>query len=173
MIFSANKTDDNIEVSAPVSSDADAMDAELRLIARFHALTLWRVSLSALLAAFEVIVSFYGLRISSGFYVLLFMNLLPWILEALCSPYVAKSTPVLPYLRRQYHYSTLRYMTTRITFLITGLLLVLWEFHNSTPDYPAAWLYDFPAILLAFSLLFRLAAPSAITKHMRRRMGIL
>lgn len=168
-----DKTDNNEETPESVFSDADAMDGELRLVARFHTLTLWRVLLSALLTAFEAMCAFYGLRAASGLYVLLSMNLLPWILEALCSPYVTKSKPVMPYLRRQYHYSTLRYVTTHITLFITCMYLLLWQFHNSTPAYPAAWLYDFPAILLAFSLLFRLAAPPLIARHLRRELGIL
>lgn len=163
----------NIKKKTPAPDSAGAMDAELRRIARYRALTLWRFFASILLAAFEAMCALLGLRVSSGLYVLFSMNLLPWVLEAFCSPYIKKTPPVMPYLRRQYRYCTLRFATTGITFFITSLLLALWQLHNSAPDYPAAWLYDFPAILLICGILFLLAAPPALVKHMRRKLGVL
>ena len=82
-----------------------------------------------------------------------------------------KTVPVLPYLRKQYHYSSLRSMTMNVTFLITGFLLMLWQLFNDIPAEPAAWLHNFPALLLAFGFFVRAVAPRLVAGRIRRRMG--
>lgn len=152
-------------------TDAAFMDAEIRLVARFFTLTFWRVFTSIALCAFLLVCVFFGIDASSALYILLFFNLLPFLLEGFCAPYAKKSAPVLPYLRKQYHYSSLRYMTMNITFFVTCCLLLLWQLHNSSPAYPAKWLYGFPALLLASGFFLRAVVPHLAARHIRRKMG--
>lgn len=158
------------DMSSP-QDDAALMDAEIRLVARFFTLTLWRIATSAALLSFLLVCGIFTVMDTSAFYILLCLNLLPAVIEPICAPHVRKSTPVLPYLRKKYHYSSLRQMTMDITFYIIGFFLVLWQLNNKTPAYPAAWLHHFPAFLLAFGLGLRAIAPSFITAHIRRKMG--
>ncbi len=162
--------DEPIENNTP-AADAAFMDAEICLVARFHALMVWRIFISAVLGAFMLGCSLWGLDTSSAVYILLFLNLLPFLLEGFCAPHVKKSVPVLPFLRKKYHYSSLRYATLSITFALTCLLLVLWQFHNSTPAYPAAWLYNFPAFVLAACFFQRAVTPRLTARRIRRKMG--
>lgn len=153
------------------SEDAVLMDAEIQLVARFFTLTLWRIAISAALLAFWLMCGIFTVMDPSAFYILLCLNLLPAVLEPLCAPRVRKSVPVLPYLRKKYHFSSLRHLTMDITFLIISFLLVLWQLNNKTPAYPAAWLHNFPAFLLAFGLGLRAIAPSFLCIHIQKKMG--
>lgn len=153
------------------AADAAFMDAEIRLVARFHALVVWRGFISAVLGAFILGCAFWGVDTSSAVYILFLLNLLPFLLEGFCAPHVKKSVPVLPFLRKKYHYSSLRYTTLNITFALTCLLLVLWQFHNGTPAYPAAWLYNFPAFVLAACFFQRAVTPRLAARRIQRKMG--
>lgn len=161
----------NENATDPPITDAAFMDAEIRLVARFRALVVWRRFISAALAAFICGCTFWGANASSPFYIMVFLNLLPFLLEEFCAPHIKKSAPVLPFLRKKYHYSPLRYATLGITFGATCLLLVLWQFHNSTPAFPAAWMHNFPAFLLAACFFQRAVTPQLAARHIRRRMG--
>gem|GEM_PF-3801836 len=159
--------------SGKPTGTAEEMDAEIRLVARFYSLIIWRVLFSIALLAFELICTFYHLYVLSAVYILLIANLLPALLTPFFAPHIRRSTPVLPFLRKRYHYSSLRYKTAEISFFITGIFLVLWQLFNSAPAYPAAWLYKFPVLLLAASLFWRAAAPLFFSMHIRRHMGII
>ncbi len=171
MPFSSNRRENLFPATPDAVSDAAVMDAEIRLVARFAALTLWRAVTSALLIAFQLICVPFGKIAPAPVYILLCMNLLPSVLEGLCAPYAKKSVPVLPYLRKQYHYSSLRYMTTGISFAITSFLLLLWQLYNSPPVTPFAWLGKFPAFLLALGFFLRAVSPRLLAGHIRKRMG--
>ncbi|MDE7324940.1 MAG: hypothetical protein K2N63_01465 [Lachnospiraceae bacterium] len=150
------------------SNDVAAMDAEIRLVARFHTLTLWRIAASAILLIFQIVYTACGLYTASPFYILLTANLLPVLLEPLCSPKVRKSPPVLPFLRKRYHYSSLRFMTMEITFFATNLLLIIWQFFGSSPD---TWLHKFPAAFLAANFLWRFVGSFLLSSQIQKKMG--
>lgn len=152
---------------------AKEMDAEIRLVARFHSLITWRISFSIALVCFELMCIIFHLHILSAVYILLIANLLPVILLPFFAPHIHKSTPVLPFLRKRYHYSSLRDKTAEFSFFITGMFLVLWQLFNSTPAYPAVWLHKFPLLLLAASLFWRAAAPIVFSIRIRRTMGLI
>lgn len=151
-----------------LSTTAAAMDAEIRLVARFHTLTIWRAAVSISLLVFQVIYTISGLHTASPAYILLTANLLPTLLEPLCSPRVHKSSPVLTYLRKRYHYSSLRFMTLEITFLVANLLLFIWQFFGNYTD---TWLSKLPALLLLSSLLWHFIAPFLLFRHIQKKMG--
>ncbi len=151
-----------------LSTTAAAMDAEIRLVARFHTLIIWRAAVSTSLLVFQVIYTISGLYTASPAYILLTANLLPTLLEPLCSPRIHKSSPVLPYLRKRYHYSSLRFMTLEITFLAANLLLLIWQLFGNYTD---TWLSKLPAILLLSSLLWHFIAPSILFRHIQKKMG--
>ncbi len=151
----------------------EEMDAEIRLVARFHSLIIWRIPFSMALLCFEFMCIICHLYVLSAVYILLIANLLPVILAPFLAPHIRKSTPVLPFLRKRYHYSSLRYKTAELSFFITGMFLVLWQLFNSVPAYPVAWLYKFPVLLLAASLFWRVAAPIIFSIRIRRNMGLI
>lgn len=150
--------------------DVPAMENEIRLVSRFHTLTLIRILLSVFLFIYECMGVFYNFGINTGLYLLLFLNLTPWLLDLFLAPYVKKTPPVLPYLRKQYHYSSLRFLTNNISFLLTCFLLLLWQSHQSGASFPFLWLSFVPSALAIFALLFRILGPVLIAGHIRRRL---
>lgn len=171
MPFSSGRPGGSPPAAPDAAFDAAAMDAEIRLVARFAALALWRAAASILLIAFLLMCAVFGVIAPAPIYILLCVNLLPTVLEGFCAPYAKKSVPVLPYLRKQYHYSSLRYMTAGIGFAVTSFLLLLWQLFNSPAGFPAAWPGKFPALLLAFGFFVRAVSPRLLARRIRRRMG--
>lgn len=151
-------------------SDVSAMEREIRLISHFHTLNLIRILLSILLFLYEFLSAFYGYRTVASLYILIFINLAPWILELFLAPYVKKRPVILPCLRKKYHYSTLRLTTSKISFLITCFLLLLWQGHQSSAVPPFSWFPFVPAALAAGAAFFRVFAPSLITKYIQRNL---
>lgn len=151
-------------------SDLSRMDAEIHLVGRFHALTICRAVLFGLLTGFEIIHAIYGFHISSSMTIMLFSIISPWIMEALLSPYIKKTAVVLPFLRKHYRYSSLRYAANNACFFLCCLLLMLWQRHNSYPVYPFKWLYHAPAIFLFIIAFLRILLSLFLPGYIRRRM---
>ena len=160
------------QVNTPESlvPDEAAMEAEIRLVSRFCTLSLCRAVLCSFMFLFELLRVIYGFRMSSPLYILLFAGVAVWLVELTVTPYVKKSVPVLPYLRRKYHYSSPRYVSHNLCYPLYCLLLLLWQLHNSLPQYPFGWMYYGPAIFLGILLCLRLAGPALIAAHIRRSL---
>ncbi len=151
-------------------SDLSRMNAEILLVGRFHALTLCRAALFCLLTGFEIIHAIYGFHTSSSMTIMLFSIISPWMLEAVLSPHIKKTTVVLPFLRKHYRYSSLRYAANNVCFFLCCLLLILWQKHNSYPVYPFEWLYRAPSIFLFIIASLRILLSLFLPGHIRRRM---
>lgn len=156
--------------NASALPDASAMEAEIRLISRFHSLTLFRAVLCVLLFAYQFLIVIFHIRTISNIIILLFLMLAPWLLEGVAAPYVKTGKAVLPYLRKQYHFTALRYVTNNITFLIACFLLLLWQRHQSGNIFPSLWIYYIPSILICTALALRILGPVLISCHIRRRL---
>lgn len=216
------------------------LDAEIRLISRFRAIRLCRAALSLLLILLELLLTFLGRSSSSALNILLFANLMPWLLEELLASQQAakkrvrfhnceKQAPrirqtgslpdwfledaglkaakrevqggvseapseaadaglkvvqrdaagsalktaettaaeqtALPYLRKHWRYSPLRFTAESISYFLTCLLLILWQLCGSLPE---DRLRRAPAAILAAVVLLRLAAPCYLAWRSRR-----
>lgn len=150
--------------------DASAMETEIRLVSRFHSLTLFRVVLCVLLFAYQFLIVLYHIRTISNVIILLFIMIAPWLLEGVAAPYVKAGKAVLPYLRKQYHFTTLRYVTNQITFLAACFLLLLWQRHQDGNIGLPLWIYYIPSILICIALALRILGPVFISRHIRRRL---
>lgn len=157
---------------SPALSSAAAMSRELRLIASFHTFAVARITLCVSLCLFEIMRAAYGLMTSSALFILIFAALAPWLTDLALKPRVSlREKPVVfPYLRKKYRCNSLRHLSYRITFWLSSGLLLLWEFHNSRPNYPFAWLYHAPFILLAIQLLIRIFGPFVISFWLHRKL---
>lgn len=152
------------------SASGDSMDAEIRLVSRFRALMLSRYIVSVALLAFWVVTYCLGLRLASPIYIAATLNLLPLGLEAFLAPYIPKKAVVLPYLRKRYHYNSLRFAANNLTTLLTCFLLLLWQKHLDISPLTNIWLELTPSLLLIFLILFRLIAPFFLTRHISQKL---
>lgn len=151
-------------------SSVAAMDLEIRQISLFHAMTLNRILLSALLLLFELVGWIWGFHSNSSLYILAVVNLAPWLIEPLFIQKIKITTPAMPYIRKKYHYSELRLASYHATFFLTCCLLMLWQQHIGTLDFPFDWLHRFPLFLLIVSLLVRSLAPWIISRKIRSHL---
>ncbi|MBQ9120189.1 MAG: hypothetical protein IJY09_09095 [Lachnospiraceae bacterium] len=149
---------------------AISMDEEIRLVSRFRALILGRIIVSLSLFLYLLCTMGYGYRPTSPIYILGVLNIFSWPIEALLAPYVKKRTIVLPYLRKHYRYSSLRFASNNIISFLTCLLLLLWQICQDTTRLPVAWFRFVPLTLLVIMLLFRTIAPFFLAKQISRRL---
>ena len=152
--------------------DAAAMDAEIRLVSQFYSLTLFRFVLCVLLFAYQLIIVLFHIRTISNMIILLFLLLAPWVLEGVVAPYIKSGKAVLPYLRKQYHFSAIRYVTNNITFLISCFLLLLWQRHQPENASLYWWIYYIPSILIGIALFIRILGSVLIFFHIRRKLSL-
>lgn len=150
---------------------ADPMEQEIRKISKFHTLKLIRIVQTVSLIGFETMRAVWGFRMTSATYVLMVVWLLPPLLEGLFVKWVKEDSdePVLPYLRKQYHYSILRMATGQVSLYFTLFLLCLWQLHNKA-EYPFAWLADVPAGIAVVSAVMMLVGPALVGRRIHRKM---
>ncbi|MDE7300502.1 MAG: hypothetical protein K2N94_17040 [Lachnospiraceae bacterium] len=165
------------------------LDDDIRIVSRFQAVRICRAALSILLIALELFLAYRGSYSSSALNILLFANLTPWLLEELLlarqeAKKDANSTPdirtrseapaaqpaAMPYLRKHYHYSRLRFTAETVSYFMTCLLLLLWQGRGSKAGDTADWLRNAPVFLLSIIVLLRLAAPYYLAWRIRHRL---
>ena len=82
----------------------------------------------------------------------------------------AAQPAAMPYLRKHYRYSRLRFTAETVSYFMTCLLLLLWQGRGSKISDTAGWLRNAPVFLLSILVLLRLAAPYYLAWRIRRRL---
>lgn len=141
------------------------MNNEIRVIARYRALIISRYFITLLLLIMSLYLGFIRYALSP-FYILLALNVIPTILNNVFKEYTGKSkllmeitkeqTFKLIYLKGKYKYSRLNYVSNSIAYLITLLLICLWQYNYSTSGNIYKIIVYVPAIILVTGVFLRL-----------------
>ena len=150
-----------------MNEKADIMIKDIRAVAYYRALIISKGFLSSVLL---IIGLYLGLRRFpvSPLYILLFLNALPPILSYAAIDYSKKSQNkilqtmvkdndfLLGTLKKKYNYSKLRYISNSASYLISLILIALWQFNYSQSHYLPEHLRLIPIQLLFVTILMRI-----------------
>lgn len=147
-----------------MGKDAITMKNEIRAIAKFRSLIISRYFITLLLLIVSLYLGFIRYALSP-FYILLALNVLPAILNNVFKEYACKSKLLsditkdqpfkLNYLKGKYKYSRLNYVSNSISYLITLLLIGLWQYNYSNSGNIKELIIYIPAIILVIGVLLR------------------
>lgn len=119
------------------------MRKEIRQIANFRALNISKYYMSICLAITFLLLSFAGFT-ESALYILLILNIMPAVLSYIIKDaatqgnrkfpksMVEEQPFILRNLKRKYHYTKLNYITNQVSYTITMILLLLWQYNYTT-----------------------------------------
>ena len=142
------------------------MNQEIRAIAAYRALVISKYYIAILLAMLSLYLGYLKINMSS-LYIIIVLLAFPPLITSGMRDYSKKTSNVImkliqeePFhlgeLRKKYHYSRLDYLANSVVYLVTLLLIMMWQFRNhidpTLPDY----LRNMPFIILALGLFFRL-----------------
>jgi hypothetical protein len=150
-----------------MNEKAIIMKKELRAVANYRALIISKNFLSFVLL---IIALYLGIRRfpMSPLYILLFLNFLPAIFRFAANDYGMKSdnqyikdlikdeTFLLSSLKAKYRYSRLNYVTNSVSYLISLILIALWQYNYNNQYYLSDFLKQIPVTVLAAGLVIRL-----------------
>lgn len=137
-------------------SDSNTLYREVKKISSLHSLIIARyfVLLSCSFALFYFISNRYGLY---GFYIALFVFLAPSILEqALPDKKSSSDTIILPTLKKSYAYNYQKYICLVITFWLSNILLMAWQFSASQNLTSHSFSNFFPSFVLSGHIIIYL-----------------
>lgn len=142
------------------------MKAEIRSISSYRALIISRISLSLCLTASAFYVGILGYP-ASPIYILLMLNLLPSILSYLFKDCAKKyknrffnfitedAAFYLRILKKKYHYSRLDHVTNSLSFIITLVLLIFWQYYCNTLQTINLFIIYQPSLIIIINILIR------------------
>ena len=146
---------------------AAIMKKEIRAVAYYRALIISKWFLTSVLL---IMALYLGLRRFpiSPLYILLFLNVLPPILSFAVIDYskkaqykllqnmVRENDFLLGTLKKKYNYSKLRYISNSASYLISLILISLWQYNYSQSYYLPEHLRLIPILSLSVSILIRI-----------------
>lgn len=129
-----------------MNKTASQMNKEIRIIANYRALIISKYFISVLLVAATLYLGVFHYP-ASPLYILLFLNILPPILNYALKDYAGRSnknsflkiTSDQPFklsrLKEKYKYCSLSHLSNSVTYLVALLLICLWQVnYNSFAD---------------------------------------
>lgn len=143
------------------------MRKEIRQIAKYHALIISRYYMTVCLAISFLLLAFVGFT-ESALYILLILNLMPSILSYILHDastkrnskfllsLVSDDSFIFTSLKRKYHYSNLKYITNQVSFTVTLLLLLLWQYNYITKGGIQSNFTYLPTVILVSSVALRI-----------------
>lgn len=146
---------------------ATIMRKEIRAVANHRALIVSKSILSAALLIASLYLGILRFPLSP-IYILLILNALPAILSFAANDFGKKSQNIIlhniikdsPFqlgtLKMKYKYTKLRYVSNSVSYLISLILIGLWQYNYSRQHYLPNYLKFLPIFLLASSILIRL-----------------
>ncbi len=149
-----------------MNEKALAMKKEIKSISGYRALILSKVYICILLTISTLYLGIHRIS-NSPLYILLILLILPSIISYVLQDYTLKKQnhfiinliqepPVLlNSLRKKYRYSRVSYLSNQIAYLITVLLICLWQISNMKDMYLSDLLCKLPLLILTTALTLR------------------
>lgn len=146
---------------------AAIMKKEIRAVANHRALIISKLFLSSTLLIAALYLGFRRFPVSP-LYILLFLNALPPVFSFAATDYgkksqnkilqdIIKDDPfLLGTLKKKYKYTKLRYVTNSASYLISLILIGLWQYNYNQQYYLPDYLQLLPILLLASGIMIRL-----------------
>lgn len=145
---------------------ASVMQNEIRLISKYRSLIISKYYLTLLLSLTSLFLGLMQLPVSP-LYILLLLNVLPPILSLAIIDYSQKhnnkilcnitqeNTFQLDTLKSKYKYSNMNYFSNSTTYLITILLICLWQINYNNAESINTLLRKLPLVILISGLILR------------------
>ena len=150
-----------------MNESASQMKKEIHIIANYRALIISKHFISLLLLAATLYLGIFRYPISP-FYILLFLNILPYILNYAFRDYAGRYhskllisiTQDIPFrlvhLKEKYKYTRLSYISNSFSYLLALLLLCLWQINYNTTADMVPTIAILPVSILITGLALRL-----------------
>ena len=125
-------------------------------IANHCALSLAKRCLTIMLIASFVVTILIGADSIPSFYILLTVNLFPYIISYMIR--TEDRETLLPDTAKRYHYTWLNYRSNSMSFLLNILFLFLWQQRNLNKEHPCTLIMYLPLMILFIVVIIRLVA---------------
>jgi hypothetical protein len=150
-----------------MNKETTNMKMEIRAIANYQALIISKYYINIMLILITLYLGFFRYNLSS-LYILIVLNLFPNALAVGIKDYVKKTgnrilTTITTdnsfqfnILKQKYKYTRLKYVSNSITYLITLILISLWQYRNYIDQYLRYEVKNLPLLVLMTGLFLRL-----------------
>lgn len=151
-----------------MNDKAAVINNEIRILSKYRALLLSKYYLTAVLGAISVYLGMKHYAASSLYILIVLQGLPPILTYALKEHYKKPSKKTkkifqdfpfeLNYLKRKYKYSRQNYASESVSYLISGILICLWQINYTNTPGLNLYLHRLPLFTLASALLLRFLA---------------
>lgn len=140
---------------------------EIHTIVNYQALILSKYYITAILLLISLYLGFFRYNLSS-LYILIVLNIFPYVFSAIIkdsasktgnhilSSITADSNFQLDALKNKYNYTKTKYISNSITYLITLILIGLWQYRNNIDSYLRDDIQHLPSLVMITGLSLRL-----------------